>query len=413
MIELKMDETAKKLHRSFFQKEFKIEFLYILMKNNQEFNFHEDISVDLKSYLVEAREEYNSKISNNSPESDKRETCKRLEIKKVFFENTEMKNLISLSNALLDESDYSELINKENLFGSYIIELSKKIFSCEIIYSSYTEYKENKNERGWEKNKLVYEFENSFKERLYKDRMCRTISVKKFKNIENKENISSTDWCAYMYTSLLDVSVCPYCNSQYIYTYQNEVQGRMRAELDHCLPKKHHPFLAVSIYNLVPSCSQCNGSLKGDKDIGLDEVMNLFTEKITDKYRFYIHSEKDLTGFIGNSLNYDIKIYFDENFNDKKRLMFFLRSFHIENRYNFFKKYLNEQIYYQVNHTKSYNEFLENLLYDLEEVNFPKVETRKYAEERNENRILGKLNNDILTSEHLTTLSYKDFFTEG
>ncbi len=52
----------------------------------------------------------------------------------------------------------------------------------------------------------------------------------------------------------LGISVCPYCNRNFIYN-----AGKKRSsELDHFYPKDVYPWLAVSFYNLIPSCKVCN-----------------------------------------------------------------------------------------------------------------------------------------------------------
>jgi len=60
--------------------------------------------------------------------------------------------------------------------------------------------------------------------------------------------------------SHLHVKTCPYCNSQYLETRTDYRTGRVYAgmQLDHRLPKEHYPLLALSLYNLVPTCGFCN-----------------------------------------------------------------------------------------------------------------------------------------------------------
>jgi hypothetical protein len=41
---------------------------------------------------------------------------------------------------------------------------------------------------------------------------------------------------------------------------------RIRPPLDHFLPRSAYPYLAVSLSNLVPSCAQCNSSIKSSSD---------------------------------------------------------------------------------------------------------------------------------------------------
>ncbi len=424
MIPLEMKPKIKELHKSFFKEEFKKEFIYMFLKDNREFNFKSEISEEFKELLIEAKVEYEEKKEEHEKNEKKKATdtklrsfCNNLIIKNQLLNTGEFKELFVYADSLLIEEEYSELLKKEKQFGNFLIRLNKKIFNPKVTTNSYDNYKKKKKKEKIKFFELIYNFEELFKEKLYKNRMCRNINIKKFKNIEKmseveKEKIESKDWCAYVYTFLLGISVCPYCNSQYIYTYQNENKGKMRAELDHCFPKVHHPFLAVSLFNLIPSCSQCNGSLKGDEDIKIDSVMNVFTESFLDEYKFYIHSEKSIESFIGNSLDYDIKIVYAKDFSDSVRLKKFIDSFHIENRYNFFKKYLNEQIYYQVNHSQSYNNFLEKLLEKLPNKILIDDHKKKYMEERHENRILGKLVSDILNDKESTgTMNYKEILS--
>lgn len=65
----------------------------------------------------------------------------------------------------------------------------------------------------------------------------------------------------------LSVKVCPYCNRTYTFTVtkSRRTSGRnVRPELDHFFPKSNiaYKHLAISFYNLIPSCPLCN-HLKG------------------------------------------------------------------------------------------------------------------------------------------------------
>lgn len=58
----------------------------------------------------------------------------------------------------------------------------------------------------------------------------------------------------------LQVRTCPYCNR--VYTTHARSSG-IRPSLDHFFPKSKHPYFALSLFNLVPSCDYCNRK-KGD-----------------------------------------------------------------------------------------------------------------------------------------------------
>lgn len=59
----------------------------------------------------------------------------------------------------------------------------------------------------------------------------------------------------------LDVSVCPYCNRGYL----NTLRSYKTYQIDHFFPKDEYPILAVSFYNLVPSCYACNNKKRNKR----------------------------------------------------------------------------------------------------------------------------------------------------
>ena len=51
----------------------------------------------------------------------------------------------------------------------------------------------------------------------------------------------------------LNIDTCTYCNRNYTLDFKN--LNNSRAQLDHWFPKESFPILALSFYNLIPSCS--------------------------------------------------------------------------------------------------------------------------------------------------------------
>ena len=60
------------------------------------------------------------------------------------------------------------------------------------------------------------------------------------------------------YVKALGVSTCLYCNRNHIFNFIKKNQLQATAQIDHFFDKKTYPYLAISLYNLVPSCSTCN-----------------------------------------------------------------------------------------------------------------------------------------------------------
>lgn len=58
-----------------------------------------------------------------------------------------------------------------------------------------------------------------------------------------------------------NILTCPYCNRDYINCRGSDASG---AQLDHFYNRSQYPVFALSLYNLVPSCGNCN-RIKSDK----------------------------------------------------------------------------------------------------------------------------------------------------
>lgn len=87
----------------------------------------------------------------------------------------------------------------------------------------------------------------------------------------------------------LKIRTCPYCNRNYTFTVKSSSSAAgkkftTRPEFDHFYCKSKHPLLALSFYNLVPSCSVCNHG-KATDDIGVNPYFDGFQSKfgICDK----------------------------------------------------------------------------------------------------------------------------------
>ena len=84
--------------------------------------------------------------------------------------------------------------------------------------------------------------------------------------------ISLGTWLA----ETLRVNVCPYCNRQYTFTVKKSGEKKgVRPQFDHFYPKSSYPYLALSFYNLIPSCPTCNHA-KGEKEIDINPYISGF-----------------------------------------------------------------------------------------------------------------------------------------
>jgi len=99
----------------------------------------------------------------------------------------------------------------------------------------------------------------------------------------------------------LNPRTCYYCNIDFINVYDEE-NHKNKFTLDHFIDKGRYPYLALSIFNLIPCCSVCNSKVKGStpfyEDIELKDTNPYlksfkFDEKV--KFKLFLHKNcKDL-----------------------------------------------------------------------------------------------------------------------
>lgn len=98
----------------------------------------------------------------------------------------------------------------------------------------------------------------------------------------------------------MNVSVCPYCNRQYTFTFSKDNKSS-RPQLDHFYPKDKYPCFAVSFYNLIPSCALCNNA-KSNSDIAdkNKRILYPYSDEMGDDVRFETRYESGFRYLFGN-----------------------------------------------------------------------------------------------------------------
>lgn len=108
-----------------------------------------------------------------------------------------------------------------------------------------------------------------------------------------------TIWCAYQLCGEAKTKICVYCNQNYAFTLTSE-DGDFRPTLDHFFPKSVFPFLALSLYNLVPSCYTCNSNLKGKKNFWKEAHLHPFDMQAGFNFRVRSDTIKDFNVLVSN-----------------------------------------------------------------------------------------------------------------
>lgn len=89
---------------------------------------------------------------------------------------------------------------------------------------------------------------------------------------------------AFWLAKKIERNTCAYCNRLYIFTVEkgsgNNSQERIvRPVFDHWFPKDKYPILSISLFNLIPSCTICNSSAKGNTDFSLDNHIHPYVHE--------------------------------------------------------------------------------------------------------------------------------------
>lgn len=167
-------------------------------------------------------------------------------------------------------------------------------------------------------------------------------------------NKESKYYSAYDLSKNLNRSSCTYCNRIYTSTIINRKGKKIiRTTLDHWFPKTDFPLLALSFFNLIPACSNCNSSVKGATNFNLNDHIHPYVdmnqnEEFIFNYRF-------------NSSLSNYRIYFQDvnSLNSKARNT--LKGMYIDEMYNSHQSELGDLIKIKKNYSKSYIKSIEKL----------------------------------------------------
>lgn len=154
---------------------------------------------------------------------------------------------------------------------------------------------------------------NKFKAIKGKKKLNPNSVLKKIFDYDNFIRKKEEKYDAYDLAEKLDLRVCLYCNRMYtltIKTSNKKQQHITRPEFDHFFDKSTYPMLALSIYNLIPSCTICNSTLKGSQKFGLDTHIHPYIDSCLSHYK-YSFKPYDVSSILGNSSNLEVIITTD------------------------------------------------------------------------------------------------------
>ena len=165
-----------------------------------------------------------------------------------------------------------------------------------------------------------------------------------------KLQTGNKDWNRHKLLSLIGIEICPYCQRNYISSYEENNDEKTTADLDHFYPKSLYPFLALSLYNFIPSCQICNSRFKGNKDT-CDSVY-LYEEGFDELGVKFRTSKEVISETLGERYSdFYVKIDYEnlKNKEDGEKVKNSIENLGLDRVYK-----------------KSHNQYIQNLLYNIE-----------------------------------------------
>ncbi|WP_252250028.1 HNH endonuclease [Clostridium sp. ZBS13] len=293
------------------------------------------------------------------------------------FENIKEEYLKKVNELFQDKRSSDINSKKEVIFKAINNELSRVNIKATIEDIFVADFNTLKNiKKSLDQLKLVYdgyEKRKSNNKGTYVKGSIYDVLYKKFNLLDKKWIINQ-----------LGITVCPYCNRDFI----NNRKTSMAAQLDHFYPRSKYPIFALSLYNLIPSCSACN-SIKRQKDIDVSPYDTSFD--FDSEIRFsYIPLSSE---YLNDSTKLKIGIKYTNKF--KKNI----KNMQIDSAYEIHLDYVQELIKKAKIYNKMFREeLLENysgLISTEEELN--RIVFGNYINKDDvKKRPLAKLTHDIL-----------------
>jgi hypothetical protein len=138
-------------------------------------------------------------------------------------------------------------------------------------------------------------------------------------------------WGGYEFLQYHTMSLkyCPYCNADTVYAFRKDNKNRTKvvSALDHFYPKSKYPYLALSLYNLIPACSRCNSQMKGGAD--MTKVANPYIEDVHRHVVFFPVIDK-----VASPLNRSCSMAILPRHGCSSKAIEFVRRFELESFYS-------------------------------------------------------------------------------
>ena len=113
--------------------------------------------------------------------------------------------------------------------------------------------------------------------------------------IFNYKEFRGSEFCKELFLKIgFNSTTCPYCNDNKLNIIElkrnSSLKTKLKAylDLDHFYAKSKYPFFALSFFNLIPTCHDCNSIDKSDKLFTIETHIHPYCESFDDVYKFKI-----------------------------------------------------------------------------------------------------------------------------
>ena len=205
-------------------------------------------------------------------------------------------------------------ITFEEYYNSYVKHKLKGYELRDILCGDFEVLEDIVSQLGtkYQKNNLIKEFFNYDK--------------KKGKLSKLQPKISN------FFEGYVEVHTCYYCNIDFINKFKTSKNNtKNNFTLDHFFDKAKYPYLALSLYNLVPSCYVCNSKVKHKDSIGdISPTSKNFDFDTKVKFKTFI-TDKNLQ--IKNTNDFDILLKEDFTTDYEQ----YINTLELDGRYQYHK----------------------------------------------------------------------------
>lgn len=136
----------------------------------------------------------------------------------------------------------------------------------------------------------------------------------------------------------IEVHTCYFCNIEFINKFSTSKKTKNGFTLDHFIDKGTYPYLALSLYNFVPSCYVCNSKIKGTQSIkAIAPTSQKFNFDDKVKFKTFLSNPN-----LQIDEEADIELFLKEDFSDKYQS--YLQVLELDGRYDYHKYKVIEMI---------------------------------------------------------------------